>query len=216
MSDEDFRWRAFFQRSTDPLFVLNRQCYLLFVNAAWEKVTGIGRAPARRLYCHRPQPARPNQSWKAILAHVLTPPPEVLEGTPGRHRRLVPGREGRPPCWWDVDFLPLLDEQGFRGVIGRIVPGSVPLASSAPPLPEDVVALRQRHLDRLGGVFLASRLPIVRRLAEQVRLASRVRVPVLLVGAPGTGKETLARLIHSHGPDREGAFAALDCTRLPA
>jgi DNA-binding protein Fis len=217
-SREDFRWRSFFQRSTDPLFVLNRQCYLLFVNAAWEKLTGIGTAAARRLYCHRPQPARPNQSWKAILAHVLTPPPEVLEGMPGRHRRLVPGREGRPPCWWDVDFLPLLDEQGFRGLLGRIVPVSLRVESggSAPPLPETVVTLRQGHLDRLGGVFLASRLPIVRRLAEQVRLASRVQVPVLLVGAVGTGKKTLARLSHCRGPDREGAFAALDCARLPA
>src|SRR5207302_8440313 len=101
-------------------------------------------------------------------------------------------------------------------VLGRIVPVSLSLATSAPPLPETVVALRQRHLDRLGGVFLASRLPIVRRLAEQVRLASQVRVPVLLVGPPGTGKKTLARLIHSRGPDREEAFAALDCTRLPA
>ncbi|HKB40077.1 MAG TPA: PAS domain S-box protein, partial [Gemmataceae bacterium] len=105
MSDEDFRWRAFFQRSTDPLFVLNRQGYLLFVNSAWEKLTGMGAAQARRLYCHRSQPARPNQSWKAILAHALTPPPEVLDGTPGRHRRLIPAREGQAPCWWDVDFL---------------------------------------------------------------------------------------------------------------
>jgi DNA-binding NtrC family response regulator len=55
----------------------------------------------------------------------------------------------------------------------------------------------------------------MRRLAEQVRLAARVRVPVLLVGEPGTGKETLARLIHSLSAEREGAFAALDCARLP-
>src|SRR5262249_20577956 len=96
-SDEDFRWRAFFQRSTDPLFVLNRQGYLLFVNAAWEKLTGVGAAQARRMYCHRPQPARPSQSWKAILAHALTPPPEVLGGTPGRAPRLDPAPERPPP-----------------------------------------------------------------------------------------------------------------------
>jgi DNA-binding NtrC family response regulator len=39
---------------------------------------------------------------------------------------------------------------------------------------------------------------------------------VLLVGEPGTGKETLARLIHYQGLDRERAFAAIDCERLPA
>jgi len=41
-------------------------------------------------------------------------------------------------------------------------------------------------------------------------------VPVLLVGEPGAGKETLARIIHGHGASREQAFAALDCRRLPA
>src|SRR5262249_12475343 len=190
--------------------------YLLFVNSAWEKLTGMGAAQARRLYCHRSQPARPNQSWKAILAHALTPPPEVLDGTPGRHRRLIPAREGQAPCWWDVDFLPLLDERVSGGVRGPIPPVPATAAMPAPPLPENVVALRQRHLDRLGSVFLASRVPVVRRLAEQVRLASQVRAPVLLVGELGTGKATLARLIHFRSSEREGVFAALDCTRLPA
>src|SRR5262245_39163408 len=124
MSDENFRWRAFFQRSTDPLFVLNRQGYLLFVNGAWEQLTGVSAAQARRMYCRRPEPARASQSWRAVLTHALSPPPEVLDGTPGRHRRLIPGRPAhagtpdRPPCWWDVDFLPLRDEQGVRGVLG--------------------------------------------------------------------------------------------------
>src|SRR5439155_20075814 len=59
-------------------------------------------------------------------------------------------------------------------------------------------------------------LPALRRVVEQVRLACQVTAPVLLVGDPGTGKDWLARTIHYQGAGREGAFAALDCRRLPA
>jgi DNA-binding NtrC family response regulator len=52
-------------------------------------------------------------------------------------------------------------------------------------------------------------------VADQVRLASQVAVPVLLAGEPGAGKAWLARLIHYQGPGRERSFAALDCSRLP-
>src|SRR5262249_50732389 len=48
------------------------------------------------------------------------------------------------------------------------------------------------------------------------RLAARVAAPVLIVGEPGTGKEWVARTIHYAGNPGERAFAALDCTSLPA
>src|SRR5262249_26037250 len=51
--------------------------------------------------------------------------------------------------------------------------------------------------------------------AEQVRLAAAGRCGVLLLGEPGTGKQWVARAIHAQGPDRERAFATLDCGRLP-
>src|SRR5438105_204778 len=93
MSDSDFRWRSFFQSSSEPLFVLNRQRYILHVNAPFEQLTRLA--------------------------------------------------------------------------------------------------------------------------AQQLRLARHPRFPVPLVGAAGTGKETLARLIHYRGPRREQSFACLDCRRLP-
>lgn len=41
-------------------------------------------------------------------------------------------------------------------------------------------------------------------------------VPVLLVGEPGTGRQTLARLMHDQGSRSAGPFVAVDCVGLPA
>jgi len=213
---QDFRWRALLQHSREPLFILNRRSYLLFINKAFEQLARLEAAQLYRLWCRRPQPARPGQSWKTVLKHVLTPPAEVLQGLPGRHRRLIPARSDRAACWWDVDFFPLRDEQGFRGVLGKITPGPEIPEPLAVLVPEEALHLRQRMLERLNQVYLGLRLPAMRRVAEQLRLASHTHSPALLVGAAGTGKRTLARLIHYRSAHREQAFAALDCRRLPS
>src|SRR2546430_2611173 len=135
MSDDDFRWRSFFQRCREPLFVLNRQRYLLFVNRAFEELTRLDAATLHRLRCRRSRPARAGQAWLTILRHVLSPPPEITAGQAGRVRRLIPASPGRPVCWWDLDFFPLRDDRGHRGVLGKITPGaevSEPLALLVP------------------------------------------------------------------------------------
>src|SRR4029077_9863770 len=58
--------------------------------------------------------------------------------------------------------------------------------------------------------------PAIQRLREQIPLASQTRLPVLLAGPPGTGKHWAARSIHQLSAQREGAFACLDCARLPS
>jgi DNA-binding NtrC family response regulator len=83
------------------------------------------------------------------------------------------------------------------------------------PLPEKLVALRQRQRSTLGLDRLRSTVPAMRRVAEQVRLASRTRVPVLLLGERGVGKEWLARTIHAEGPTSEKPLYAIDCLHLP-
>src|SRR5262249_16750158 len=120
-----------------------------------------------------------------------------------------------PPCWWDIDYLPLADADGFRGLVGKITPGPPAGGPVAPPLPEKIVNLRQRAIELLSRTYLGGKLPNLRRLAEQVRLAGPGQAHVVLGGASGRGKKTLARLIHARSPAREQAFAVLDCRRLP-
>src|SRR5579864_8587592 len=87
----DLRWQAFFRRSTDPIFVLDRRRRVLFVNPAWESLAATSAAAARALVCRRPRPAGSDDSPETMLEHALTPPPEVLDGQTARVRRLLPG-----------------------------------------------------------------------------------------------------------------------------
>jgi PAS domain S-box-containing protein len=216
MTQDEFRWQALFQRAREPLFLLNRQRRILFVNRAWEELTGVSAAEARgRRVGHRRKPA--TLPLDEALAHALTPPLEVLQGRPARARRLAPG--GARLGWWDVEFFPLRGDDGLLAIVGKVhaVTADADPARPSGPLPEKLVALREGLRQRYNLELFDSELPAVRRVAEQIRLAMKTRVPVLIVGAPGTGKYTVARTLHHSAPTdvesapAEQAFAALDC-----
>jgi transcriptional regulator with AAA-type ATPase domain len=217
-----FRWQALFQRVSEALFVLDRRRRLLFVNHGFERLTGLGIDRARGLVCRAPRPVGPEGSAEELISHILTPPPEVLQGAFARSRRLYHDRTGRhdppaPPAWWDVEFLPFRqggDKEGHL-IVGRVVPLPAGASPVALLVPERLVDLRQRTAARFSLDLVASGHPAMRRLEQQVRLASEVRTPLWLVGEAGTGKQTLARLVHARGPRREQAFCTLDCGRLP-
>src|SRR5438309_10263190 len=102
-SATDFRWQALFQRAGEPVFLLNRRRRILFVNRAWEELTGLSAAEARGLQCLR-RPSLPQDPWDVVIRAVCCPPLEVLQGKPARTRRLVL-RADAAPRWWDVEFL---------------------------------------------------------------------------------------------------------------
>jgi hypothetical protein len=217
----DFRWQALFQHARDPLYLLNRQYRILFVNRAWEDLTDLPAITARGLTCLR-RASIPQDPWDVVIRAICCPPPEVLKGKTGRVRRLVPGiprpREPRPtPArWWDIEFFPLHDKKGRLRVLGKITPLPLNEPIRTPPLPEKLMALRESRAQQYSFDKLASEVPPVQRVVDQVRLACATNIPVLLVGEPGTGKHWIARTIHHHGKTREGTLVALDCKRLPS
>ncbi len=63
---------------------------------------------------------------------------------------------------------------------------------------------------------IVGRSAALRGVLEKVRQVADTDAPVLLLGETGTGKELLARAIHSHGRRREQPFIAVNCAALPA
>jgi DNA-binding NtrC family response regulator len=86
-----------------------------------------------------------------------------------------------------------------RAVLSGLDDDSGSAGAARPPLPDpDFVATTGR----------------MRQVLVLVERAARSRVPVLLEGETGTGKELLARAIHAHGPRARAPFLAQNCGAL--
>jgi sigma-54 dependent transcriptional regulator, acetoin dehydrogenase operon transcriptional activator AcoR len=88
-------------------------------------------------------------------------------------------------------------------------------ASSSPPRKD--LTPRPRHLENTIGDTTSSfvaRDPSVRAIVRQVETAAARKMPILIRGETGTGKEQLAR--HAHAASgRKGAFVPVNCAALP-
>ncbi|MCZ2340199.1 MAG: sigma 54-interacting transcriptional regulator [Bacteroidales bacterium] len=190
-------------------FILNSQHRLRYVNPAWEQLTGRPWDQVRgtRVSVER-QSASP--LWRSLV-----PPPEVWAGQALTVRRAPPDQECGPP-WWDIAFLPIPDSEGNINIVATVrVSGSSPSRVEYRE-PAALAALRHRHAQRFACDRLTGRSVSAERLQSQVRLAARSLPAIWLTGEAGTGKETIARIIHHNGPSAERAFVAVPCGSIEA
>jgi DNA-binding NtrC family response regulator len=184
------------------VFVLGKGSRLRYANAAWEQVAGVKLADSLGLVCT-------SRRHSSLLAVAMAPTPETLAGRPNKSRRAAPQHRSGPP-WWDVSFVPLAGDDGAIGIVGfiEVVGEAGPAASRK--IPAAVMALRDRHAGRFTFDLFAGHSSAAERFAGQLRLASQIAAPLWLLGEPGSGKETAARIIHHNGPRREKMFVALN------
>ena len=200
-----FAWRTLFRRSRTAVFVVSGNRRLRYANPAWEKLTGESFAKLRGMRVSARKSAM-------ALGNALAPPPEVWAGREAHVRHAAPDATLGPP-WWDLTFLPLMGDGDGRvlGVVGLLsVVGAVkPLPRVR--MPAEVAAERAAHAGRFTFDLLAGASAVSQRMTSQARAAAIGEVPVWVIGEPGSGKETLARVIHHNSPRRERAFVALTC-----
>ena len=203
-----FPWRAVFHRTATAVFVIGPTRRLRYANSAWETVTGKTLVKLRGMRISSRKSASP-------LGQTLAPPPDVWTGRDAHVRRSAPDTDIGPP-WWDVSFLPLPDSTGrVLAVLGTLtVIGEPPPRTLARVVSPAIAELRRQHTAAFPLDLFAGAAPSADRLLAQARLAAETRVPVWIVGEPGTGKQTLARAIHHSGPHRDRAFVALECAAI--
>ena len=193
--------------------------------AASNQATPTQRMPARR------RPSMPTSGW---WVHVIcTPGPQIETGLPVPARGLVVGRTAP-----DAEAsLPLADPAVSRRHV-ELIPGAdgvrvVDLGSSngiwvdARPV-RDVVArdgavvrlgetvlllVRGDRVDEDDALGLYGRTPAMAQVRALLRRVAPSRLPVLIEGETGTGKELVAQALHAHSL-RSGRLVPINCAAL--
>jgi two-component system response regulator PilR (NtrC family) len=73
----------------------------------------------------------------------------------------------------------------------------------------------QKYFMEWTAAFLISKSPKMRSIYEIIEKISGVNVNVLITGETGTGKESVARVIHYNSPRKEKAFVTINCAAIP-
>ncbi|HRF00649.1 MAG TPA: sigma-54 dependent transcriptional regulator [Pirellulaceae bacterium] len=67
-----------------------------------------------------------------------------------------------------------------------------------------------------GRVALIGESPAIRAIRTTLERLAASRLPILILGEPGTGKEIAARSVHQWSERNEGPFVAVNCGAIPA
>ncbi|MBI4605729.1 MAG: sigma-54-dependent Fis family transcriptional regulator, partial [Planctomycetes bacterium] len=114
---------------------------------------------------------------------------------------------------------PAPDLQGFLEAAGVLLGEALARSRGASPASPPTGATPSGATTRAGTLSaesLASESPRMREVVSLIQRTRESRLPVLLTGESGCGKDHLARWIHSASTRRHGPFVAQDCSAIPA
>lgn len=199
--------------SSEPIFLLGPAGRVLYVNPAWEELTGVPAAEVAQ------RDADPAPGGPAELLDAFRPPPEAVAGAPASTTVLIRRPDGQR-TWRRLEFWPHRDREGRPlFLLGVARPADqAPIAPDSPSLRlrAELWRVREQLADRLGLDSLIGRGPSHRRVLDQVEAASGSPAPTLILGPPGSGKRQVARAIRKRSGRPDSSLVVMDCSALPA
>ncbi len=188
---------AILESISDGVFTVDMAWRVTSFNRAAEEITGVPRREAMGRRC--------SEVFRSSMCGIDCALEQTLRtGKPviGKSGYIIDAEGDRIPI--SVSTAVLRDAHG--GVIGG--------AETFRDLSE-VEALRRELEGKFRIGDLTSRSPVMLRIFEVLPAIAASPSTVLILGETGTGKELLARTIHSQSPRASGPFIAVNCGALP-
>ena len=134
----------------------------------------------------------------------MRPPSDPEDGKTG-YRQIRLHYQSRREAYTNQRF-----DSCLRDADGHIIGGAETFSDLS-----EVEALRRELEGRFRVGELTSRSPVMQKMFEVLPAIAASTSTVLILGETGTGKELLARTIHTLSPRHKGPFVAVNCGALP-
>lgn len=179
------------------IFTVNRGGHITFFNSTAEKITGYERShvlgkPGCVVF------SEDNEPDLGALKESME------DGRPRANRKMnIRTRVGEiVPI--SANYIPLLNE------IGKIIGGLATIQDLTLAQQFDqVVSEKYSFLNMIG------KDPSMQRIFDMVKVVAPTASTVLIEGATGTGKDLLAKVIHSAGDRHDKPFVKVNCAAIP-
>jgi PAS domain S-box-containing protein len=182
---------------SDGVFTVDAEWCVTSFNRAAEEITGIPRREAIGRRCSEVFRSSMCETGCALGRTLKTGKPVI-----GKSAYIIRADGARIPISVSTSVL--------RDSRGRIAGGAETFRDLS-----ELETLRQELEGRFHIGELTSRSPLMQRVFEVLPAIAASTSTVLVLGETGTGKELMARTIHSLGPRHKGPFVAVNCGALP-
>ena len=179
------------------IFTVNRGGLITFFNRGAEKISGFGRMDLLGKDCTTLFAGKGKKSC-GVLKQVLN---KKLPATSIRGDLISSKGETIPVSG---DYIPLLNDHGV--IVGALA--AFQDMTMAYQLDQAIKGKYRFH-------HMIGKDPLMERIFDMVRVVAKTESTLLIEGATGTGKDLLAKIIHSESNRSEKPFVKVNCAAIP-
>lgn len=188
---------AILESISDGVFTVDMDWLVTSFNRAAEQITGVPRKEAIGRRCSEVLRCSMCGADCALRQTLKTGKPII-----GKSAFIIDSAGNRLPISISTAVL--------RDSYGRVIGGAETFRDLS-----ELQALRQELEGKFRVGELTSRSPLMQRIFEVLPAVATSISTVLILGETGTGKELVARTIHSLSPRNRGPFIAVNCGAFP-
>lgn len=188
---------AILESISDGVFTVDSQWRISSFNRAAEEITGIPRKEAMGRLCSEVFRSSMCEAECALRETLKTGKPII-----GKSGYVIDADGNRIPISVSTAVL--------RDMEGHVIGGAETFRDLS-----EVDALRRELEGRVRVGDLVSHSPVMQKVFDVLPAIAASPSTVLILGETGTGKELVARTIHSLSPRNRGPFIAVNCAALP-